>query len=775
MQSRTLKALEFDKVLEHLAACCMSDAGRKICAALTPLEDLSLVVAAHRLFEEVRVWAAAGGVSFHAFPDIEGLLPVFESGTAVAVDVDAFWVLRDVLNLAKEAVLSIGEGGERWPGLARMAGSFPLPELTLSALNRCISDDGVLRDESSPELALVRGEVRRLHQSCLRKVKEFAVRYNIGQYLQDEYMTLASDRYVLPLKANFKGRVQGIVHDYSNTGETCYFEPLFLVEHNNRLQELKREEREEERKVLATLADLARREAPFLRSAWDFLARLDVELAKCDLADKLDAHCATPGAPGEPLSLLAARHPLLVLDPAVRSAGGPQPVDLVFRATDQALVISGGNAGGKTVCLKTLGLLVAMTLAGLPVPAARGSVVPMWPNIHAFIGDEQSLDDHLSTFTAQIRHLAAAWEDTGPGSLVLLDEFGAGTDPAQGAALAQSVLDGLTARGAYVVAATHFPALKTYALTRERVRAASVLFDPATHKPLFRLAYDQVGASRALDVARAHGLPESVLRGAEQYLLLDGEDTSAVLDRLNVLAARREEELARLAVEREKTLEDRKRVRELLDRERNRLAAEVREAAARITREWKAGRIAHKQALKELARARAELCAAAQATEAGREANALDLAALRPGQSVTHRPWNKRAVVREVDVRQQRVKLDLNGVTLWADAALLDPAGERAGRGKASQAGSRPASAEVAPLRLDLRGKRADLALSELERYLDRVLLAGRDRVEIVHGRGTGALRREVHAFLRAYPGVAGFGPAPEDQGGDGVTVATFK
>ena len=780
MQSRTLKALEFGKVLEHLAACCVSEAGKNVCAALSPLEDVSRVAAAHKLFEEVRVWRATGGVTFQAFPELEGLLLLFEGGATAIADADAFWALRGVLNLAKEAVRSILTGGANWPTLAELAGAFPLPELTLSALNRCISDDGLLKDESSPELFLVRGEVRRLHQSCLRKVKEFAVRYNISQYLQDEFMTLASDRYVLPLKANFKGRVQGIVHDYSNTGETCYFEPLFLVEHNNRLQELKREEREEERKVLAMLTDLARREAPFVRAAWDLLVRLDVELAKCAFADRLDAHCATPGGPGEPLSLLAARHPLLALDPAVRAAGGPQPVDLTLRAEDRALVISGGNAGGKTVCLKTLGLLVAMTLAGLPVPAARGSVAPMWPDIHAFIGDEQSLDDHLSTFTAQIRHLATAWESTGPGSLILLDEFGAGTAPAQGAALAQSVLDALTERGACVVAATHFPALKTYALTREGVRAASVLLDPATQKPLFRLAYDQVGASRALDVARAHGLPENVLRGAEHYLLLDGEDMSAVLDRLNALAARRENELASLAAEREKTIECRKRVQERLERERNRLAAEVRDVSARITREWEAGRIAHKQALRELAKVRTELrAAAAQAPEEGEGVarNTLDLAALKPGQSVTHRPWNKRAVVREVDVRQQRVKLDLNGVSLWADAALLDPVQEKGAGGRAagSAAGARPTSPEIASLRLDLRGKRADLALSELERYIDRALLAGREGVEIVHGRGTGALRREVHALLRSHPGVADFGLAPEDQGGDGVTVATFK
>ena len=318
-------------------------------------------------------------------------------------------------------------------------------------------------------------------------------------------------------------------------------------------------------------------------------------------------------------------------------------MDLIFRPTDRALVISGGNAGGKTVCLKTLGLLAIMTLAGLPVPAAKGSVIPWWTSIHAFIGDEQSLDDHLSTFTAQIRHLGNAWEATDRRTLILLDEFGAGTDPAQGAALAQAVLDGLLERGAHVVAATHFPALKTYALTREGVRAASVLFDPGTKKPLFRLAYDQVGASQALDVAREHGLPESVLRRAEQYLLLDGQDMTAVMDRLNALAAKREGELDALKAEQQRTRE----------------------------KDWQEGKAGHKQALKELAKVRAELHVSPEQEEAA--APAFDIAELKPGQHVMHRPWNKKAVVREVDARQNRVKLDMNGVTLWADAALLGP------------------------------------------------------------------------------------------------------
>ncbi len=786
MDSRTLKALEFGKVLEILAGMCVSEAGQRAVAALAPFEDVEAVGAAHTLFDEVRTWTAESGFRLAAFPDLDGLFPHLEKMApdgevpAMLLDGDALWAMRETLLQMRRAAQSIAAGEKRWPALGALAGSTPMPEMTLSALGRCLGDDGTIKDESSPELMFVRGELRRLHLQCLRKVKDFAVQYNILQYLQDEYMTLASDRYVLPLKANFKGRIQGIIHDYSNTGETCYFEPMFLVELNNRLQELKREEREEERRVLQYLTGIIRNELPLVRSSWELLVRLDVELAKCSLAAAFDGHCVTVLAndANAPLSLLAARHPLLALDPQMKLRGGPHPVDLLFRPSDRALVISGGNAGGKTVCLKTLGLLAVMTLSGLPVPAGKGSAMPWWSSIHAFIGDEQSLDDHLSTFTAQIRHLARAWDRTDTRTLVLLDEFGAGTDPAQGAALAQAVLDGLLERGAHVVAATHFPALKSYALTRDGVRAASVLFDPTTRKPLFRLAYDQVGASRALDVAREHGLPESVLRRAEQYLLLDGEDMTAVMDRLNALAASREHELETLKAEQAKTRDKRRSVQERFERERERLAAEVRDVSSRVMKGWQEGHIGHRQALKELSKVRSSLAATPEAEETPK-APVFSVAELKQGQTVLHRPWNRKAVVVEVDLRQNRVKLDMNGVSLWADAGLLGPADtpnrDRAGSGALLRKEKSVPAEEISLLRLDLRGKRADLAISELSQYLDRALLSGREGVEILHGRGTGALRKEVHAFLKTFPGVASFSLAPEDQGGDGVTVVVFR
>lgn len=307
---------------------CVSEAGRRVSLGLFPLRDADAVNAAHTLFDEVRTWSAHSGFRLSDFPDLEGLFPHLEkaavSPSSAPLDADALWALRETLLQGRKAAQSINENGAMWPSLRDLVASMPLPEMTLSALSRCLGDDGLIKDESSPELMLVRGELRRLHLMCLRKVKDFAVQYNIAQYLQDDYMTLASDRYVLPLKSNFKGRIQGIIHDYSNTGETCYFEPLFLVEQNNRLQELKREEREEERKVLRYLTGIVQNELPFIRSAWDLLVRLDVELAKCGLAALFDGACATisPGGEDAPLSLLGARHPLLALDPQIRKQGG---------------------------------------------------------------------------------------------------------------------------------------------------------------------------------------------------------------------------------------------------------------------------------------------------------------------------------------------------------------------------------------------------------------------------------------------------------------------
>ena len=823
MESRVFHALELNRVLMYLAGFTVSDAGFQACLALRPSDGFATVRREAELFEQGRLFVLRSETRLAPFPVIDGLLQFLASPNAL-LDLDDLFALRQLLTQGREKVAAfLGDAAHGevasdpagWPLWKERCESLPLPVQSISGLGRCLSDDGMIRDEASPELSLVRAELRRLHQQCARKVKDYAAEYNILHFLQDAFMTLSSDRYVLPLKANFKGRLQGVIHDYSQTGETCYFEPLFLVELNNHLQELKREEREAERKVLQYLSDLARNELPGVRAVYDFLVELDLLFARASLADCYEGRMVEFDS-GRGVMLREARHPLLALAasdaagkamrrfelkraalagqvPALpeepsesaaqlsRARSGVVASTIELLPGQQALVISGGNAGGKTVCLKSLGLIAVMGLCALPVPVASGSILPLWRTIHAFIGDEQSLEDHVSTFTAQITHLGRIWPELGPDSLVILDEFGAGTDPSQGAALAQAVVDSLMECGAYVVAATHFPALKAYALSTTGVRAASVLFDPKTKKPLFRLVYDQVGASQALDVAREHGLPEPVLRRAEQYLLVSGEDSSALVERLNALAVEREAELAILAREKNAFSEKRRKLQERFEAERAKLFESVQAEAQKVLTDWKASKVSHKQALKELSRIRGALTAAGEPATAQNAGAAFDLSALNPRQRVRHIPWARMGTVLEVDVRKKRVRLDFDGVSLWAEAAdIALPEGTEAGRtGKGgainASSGNVGISSPVLPLRLDLRGMRADVALSSLEKFLDGAIISGRDEVEVIHGRGTGVLRREIQDFLKNFPAVREFRLAPEDQGGDGMTIVELK
>ncbi len=826
--ARTFTALEFDKVLEHLAHKCLSASAKTAALALRPLESAHAATEAARLHDECCTWASLAegscsgaaqgndkkGFRMATFPDVSAIAPFLRAPHAL-LDLDALWTLREVLRMAHQASVSIttlaesSQGENTWPRLVALVQASPLPEALTQALRRCLGDDGNIRDESSPELLLVRTELRRLHQSCLRRVKDFANEYNILHYMQDAFMTLASDRYVLPLKANFKGRLQGIIHDWSQTGETCYFEPMFLVEVNNNLQDLKRQEREEERKILEYLTALVREALPLVQHATDFLTRIDLllameklaqDMAKCLQNDsgnhkKVLGKAAAKRAAFEASTtathchyvalmekdadvfLPEARHPLLAL------GGHAQPIDILLNKGERGLVISGGNAGGKTVCLKTLGLTALMAMSGFPVPVGAGARLPAWTHIHAFIGDAQSLEDHVSTFTGQIRQLSAAWEEADTHSLILLDEFGAGTDPAQGAALAQAVLDGLLDKDATVMAATHFPALKTYALSREKARAASVLFDPSTKRPLFRLAYDQVGASQALDVAREHGLPESILRRAEHYLLMDGEDTSALIERLNVLAVQREKEIDALKRDQVEQKHKNHQLQERLERERTKLYDDVRTKAHELMQAWKAGKVTHKQALKNMSSLRADLAHTddTHATEKVNSAQVLTVDALRVGSMVLHKAFGKKGKVCEIDTRKKRVQLDMGGVTLWADMKDLGSGTEESSRvqldkGLKRNSGVITRTEPSGPLlSLDIRGQRADVALGQLGTFLDKAILASRESVEIVHGRGTGVLRKEVHNFLRSFPGVESFQLAPEDRGGDGMTIVHLR
>lgn len=772
MESRTLLLLEFPKILEALAACCRSESGARIANELNPSPTLEDVARRQSRLRQAMAWVGETRVECPAFPDVDGVWVHVEPQSQASrfLDLDALWALGRFLAAARELRGGLLDGkAPRWPDLRLEAESLSWPDLTAAALKRCVGDDGRLRDESSPELWSVRQEIRRIHQHCTRRVRDFVTDQGISHYLQDDFMTISSDRYVLPLKSNFKGKVAGIIHDYSQTGETCYIEPMFLVEVNNKLQELKQEEREAENRVLAQLSGLVRQELDQLRPLSHWLTDMDLLLASVELARKMDARPVEVVADGE-LDLKQARHPLLLL-----AGHGAKPVDLQLKGDQRILIISGGNAGGKTVALKSAGLLAVMAFSGLAVPADEGGTLPLWRDIHVFMGDEQSLEGQLSTFSAQISHVAAVWERIDTRSLVLLDEFGAGTDPSQGAALAQAVVDGLLDKGAWGAVATHFPSLKAYALTRDGVRSASVLFDPGTSKPLYTLAYDQVGASQAMEVAREYGLPASILTRAEQYLLLDGADTTMLIERLNALAVEREKELAELADQRADLRRRKARLRAEFDRDKSALLQEIKKQSQDVLARLREEKISRRQALRELAETRKQLETVPR-TDVSENRPSPTWEDYQVGQRVAYPAWNKTGAVQEKDERKQALKVELGGVSLWLShrdvAPVSGPEGPSPSRAAATP---RTGQAAPAPLRLDLRGQRADEALSELASFLDRALLRGSEQVEILHGRGTGALRREVHQFLKPHPVVAAYAVANEDQGGDGVTVVTLR
>lgn len=770
MESRTYLLLEFPKILEALAACCRSESGRRASHALTPAVDITDIERRQRRLRQCMAWIAETQTDCAAFPDVSGVWAYVQAPSR-CLDLDALWAVEQFILAAKHLRSGLlGSDGPRWPDLREEAEACPWPETVAASLKRCISDDGRLKDESSPELWSVRQEIRRIHQQCTKRVKEYVTEQGIGAYLQDDFMTISSDRYVLPLKSNFKGKVPGIIHDYSQTGETCYIEPLFLVEVNNRLQELKQEEREAEARILAHLTGLIRQELDPLQHLYQWLVSMDLLLAKVRLARQMEARAIDITAGGE-LRLKRARHPLLIL-----SGHTAKPVDVELKGEQRVLIISGGNAGGKTVALKTAGLLALMAHAGLAIPVAEGSVLPLWRNIHVFMGDEQSLEGHLSTFSAQISHVAAVWEKIGADSLVLLDEFGAGTDPSQGAALAQAVVDGLLDKGAWAAVATHFPSLKAYALTREGVRSASVLFDPKTNKPLYSLAYDQVGASQAMEVAREYGLPESILAKAEQYLLLDGADTTQLIERLNALTVEREEELDR-ARELRRTLNEQKaKLRAGFEREKGALLLEIKKQSQDVLARLREEKISRRQALRDLSAARKRLETVPGTPAPGTEHNVgQSWDDYQVGDAVSYPAWNKTGTVQEKDDRRQALKVELGGVSLWLPFQEVAPVASRQVTRSGPVSVRTSPERKAMPLRLDLRGQRADEALSQLAAFLDQALLRGSYQVEIIHGRGTGALRREVHQFLKRHPVVASHVLANEDEGGDGMTVATLR
>ncbi len=773
MDARSQTLLEFPLVRERLAGATSFPPSRRAAEALVPSSDP--IVVARWLDETDQTRALLEdrpGVGIGAAHDIGPLIERAARGGRL--DPEGFLAIAETLDATARLATMLAE--ERRP-LVRDLGRelHPLPAVR-STLTRSFDPVGELLDTASPRLGGLRAAVRVAYDRLRRRL-DALVGAELGNALQEPIVTLRNGRYVVPVKAEARSRVKGIVHDASGSGQTLFIEPLVAVELGNAWREAQVAEREEIDRILDELSALIAANADKLRETLDALARFDLWAAKATLAAEMDATRAETADRSEVI-LLSARHPGL--------AGRVVPIDIRIGDGYTALVVTGPNTGGKTVTLRTLGLLSLMHQSGLHIPAEAGSRLPVWRDVFADIGDEQSIAQSLSTFSGHLRRITAIVGAAGPDTLVLLDELGAGTDPTEGSALAQALLDHFIRAGAVVAATTHYAELKAYAHTTPGARNAAVEFDLDTLSPTYRLTIGLPGGSQAFAIAERLGLPGSIVADARSRLseaqrsfeatlasikATEGE-TSDALERARAAEARAADALRTAEEERRRARRERDEHVRAARLEADRIVEDLRDELAATRRSLERETVTAPSRDAALARAEGiveRLPAAEQEPEAApagpRSWTVGDLARSRSGG------WQGRIAFLEKGRR--RAMLETGGMRVSVD---LDDLESAIGGVAGPAAGTNAASLQVGRARsvassLDLRGARVEEALEALDRYLDDASLAGIGSVTIIHGLGTGALRDAVRSAAGAHPLVRSARPGERGEGGDGATI----
>jgi DNA mismatch repair protein MutS2 len=791
----TLRALEFAAIVEQLAALTAFQPSRDLALETLPSGDPVLVGIwqdqtdeAARLIDE-QAQASVGGAR-----DVRAALErARRGGRLVAAD------LLDIAETCRAAdLLAARLASWRGSHLAEVRDDLdPAPALR-ERIERSVDESGEVLDTASTELAAIRKRMRVAQDRVRERLNAMLRASDMAGLIGEAIVTVRAGRYVIPIRAEAKGRVKSIVHDQSASGATLFVEPLSVVELNNTWTQATLDAAREEERVLEDLSRVVEARAEQLRRSLDAMARADLWMARARLGSQADA--VRPTVAADALELLSARHPLL------GPSAVPIDVRLGARFGYRALVVTGPNTGGKTVSLKTIGLLALMHQAGLRVPASDGARLPVFGRVMADIGDEQSIAQSLSTFSSHLRNVVRFVDAADERSLVLLDEIGAGTDPTEGSALAMAVLERLLARGATVAATTHYAELKTFAQEHPLVSNASVAFDVQTLRPTYRLEIGLPGKSQAFAIAERLGLPAEILSDARSRIAVEHqsmEDALAAIARAEEArraeleeareqrrAAEEDRALARSGVDRARReagemLSDAKRAADDLLARSEREVAELRReltrqrnlAGSRAARAPTPTQSAFDELSQRAARARAEVQHAGPAADDADAEPSSAADAPQPRIGLWARSMTLGSVGRIVELsgRTGRVTLetDTSRVVVPADdlEVVPEPISGPPPRDLLADELRRQAAARISP-RLDLRGERVEAALERLAEYLDEALLAGLDEAVILHGAGTGALRRAVREYLADHPRVRGTRPGRREEGGDQATAA---
>jgi len=789
MDPHTLERLEFGKVLDRIAGGCMLPLGAAAARAIVPLTDPERIrTRAGRIAEAMTVLATGNDFAPERFEDPQPLLEraAIEDSVLSAAELQTVAI---ILRSARDLQRTFKRLHEAAPGLWKLAMDLaPQPDL-LEAIERAIQPDGAVADSASDDLRRIRGEIRNLQERVRHRLETLLQKTHMKPYLTGDYITQRSGRYVIPVLATQAGEVPGIIHDRSDTGYTAFVEPQFVVAAGNDLRSLESDEQREVQRILRELTRGVREHLYALRATVAVLVEFDMLRAAARYACAHDMTRPVFADDGR-LRLAGARHP--ILEDAVAAGGGKVvPLDFEIGGTVRTIAITGANAGGKTVSLKTIGLVCLMAQAGLMVPAKEGSTFPVLERVLVDIGDEQSIEANLSTFSGHIRHINGILSVAGERTLILLDEIGAGTDPAEGGALACAILKALHDRGALTVVTTHLGQVKGFVHEQPGMENAAVQFDLETLAPTYRLVVGLPGASHALAIARRYGLPQGVLAAAEELLDSRAIEMEGLLARLTESLKKAEADAATARRERAEAEEARKKLAESLDELKRDRKAALRKAVAEAQGLVDNTRKEMERAIEEARRSGADAAAAKQLRRKVEEKRtsfkkkagelapkvraAIRIEDLEIGRQVWLETMNRHGIVTRVDARRGKVEVNAGGLPIEVDAAGLrepdaDAAPPPAPAGRTVV--HRPPS--VAP-EIKLIGLHVAEAMRSLETYLNEACLADLATVRIIHGHGTGALRDAVHALLKKHPLIESFRYGEPHEGGRGATVAVLK
>lgn len=797
MNDKTFEVLELPKILEKLAAYTDFSGGRELARTLRPTPYLDEALERQQETTEARLLLEQGtNVSLGGVFDVREAARAAIRGVIVEPPtlLDILSTLRRATTLRRLLTRLRGQA----PRLAQIAELIEECPRVQEEIARVINDRGEINDSASPRLAIIRRDLRVAFDRLQSKLQNIINNPSNAKYLQEPLITQRGGRYVIPLRAEFKGKIKGIVHDQSASGATLWIEPLTTVDYNNTWREMQIQEQDEIRRILQELTDLIGREAAYISRTVETLAQLDLIFARARYAEAI---AATPPTlvgfrempaqpdgfqhPGSTLNLPEARHPLL--DPAT-----VVPIDVYLDDDTYVLVITGPNTGGKTVALKTVGLLALMAQCGLHLPTQQGAVLSVFSGIYADIGDEQSIEQSLSTFSAHMTNTIRILRECDERSLVVLDEVGAGTDPAEGSALARAILSALLRKRTTTLVTTHHPELKVWSHEQRGVRNASVVFDLETLAPTYQLVIGLPGRSNALAIAARLGMDPAIIAEARSMITTEAMIADDLLDEIHrtrddirrekaaAAATRKEaEELRRQLQARLDAIETERR--NLLQEARDEIKAELEDLQAELRRLRRRLQAAGQplEALKEIEESAEELEAELETPVSNVIAppvEGLEERPLRLGDPVWVYTLNAEGVITELSKTEAEVQIGRLRLRARLDDLTYRTRSERKAGEKPTP---RPAPERATPaprtaspgLELDLRGTRVEDALPRVEDYLDAAYMAGLPFVRIIHGKGTGALRKAVQDLVHRHPLARSWERGRPDEGGDGVTV----